>query len=413
MVDYKEILGEKPRMLDIIKRFAAKSRITYKIIYFMYIVFEWVNKAIFFILRIFPIKEDKIVFCTVRGKRYGDNPLYISEELKKRKKEYDIVWLLNKELKKELPKDIRFVKYNYFTEVYHLATAKVWVDTNMKFCGVLKRRGQLYVQTWHGSYGIKKIAKDLEEKLPLIDRRYYDYNAKIIDLMVSNSKKTTEIYRRAFGYEGEMLQIGSPRNDIFFGSSSENITKVKKYFDIAEQKVVLYAPTFRKGYSTDELNLDYEKLLQALSIRYGGEWILLIRLHPYNLKESETWIKYSSTMKNASVYPNMEDLLVTADILVTDYSSCMFDFVTTGKCCFLYATDVEEYRNDRDYYFDIKELPFPLAENNEQLEKNILNFNEEIYQKKLNELFEQVGLCETGHASEKVADYIEQWMKEN
>ena len=381
--------------------------------YGIYLVIEKMYMCLFKIMNIFPIQNNKIVFCATKGKRYGDNPMYISDELIKRNRNYDIVWLLKKDVEVEIPKGIRRAKYNLFTEIYELTTAKVWVDCNTKNSGVLKRRNQLYVQTWHGSYGIKKIGRDLGDKLESTEKRFYTSNAKITDLMVSNSKQTTEIYRRALWYSGEMLECGSPRNDIFFGECNEKIKKVEQYFGIRNQKIVLYAPTFRCSHSTDKFKLNYEKLLETLTKKFGGEWIVLVRLHPNNLNAAKNATEYNDKVKNASLYSIMQELLAATDVLITDYSSCMFDFATTGKTCFLYATDVEEYRNDRDYYFDIKDLPFPLAENNEQLEKNILNFDEEVYQKKLHELFEQVGLCETGHASEKVADYIEQWMKEN
>mgnify|MGYP003303169782 CR=1 FL=1 len=400
-------------MLDKIKRFATTNKVTYRIIYFLFIVFEKLQSCLYLCMRIFPIKENKIVFCSARGKRYGDNPMYISDELRNRKCKYELVWLLKENVEEDMPEGIRRKKYNIFTEAYELATAKVWVDSNLKYPGTRKRKGQLYVQTWHGSYGLKKIAMDLDDKLPLIDKRYYLYNSGIIDLMISNSKRTTEIYRRAFLYKGEMLEGGSPRNDIMFKNFEYELKKVKKYFELGKQRIVLYAPTFRNNYRLDDFNIEYEKIRQTLKKRFSGEWVVLIRLHPNNLCDAEKFLNYSENIKNASQYSVMQELLVAADILITDYSSCMFDFVTTGKPCFLYATDVEKYREERDYYFELEDLPFPLAENNEQLEENILNFDEELYQKKLKELFEQVGLCETGHASEKVADYIEQWMKEN
>lgn len=88
----------------------------------------------------------------------------------------------------------------------------------------------------------------------------------------------------------------------------------------------------------------------------------------------------------------------------------MFDFATTKKPCFLYATDIERYNAERGNYFELDELPFPLAENNKQLEEVISFFDQEAYIRELDKLFSEVGLNETGHASEKVADYIEEWM---
>lgn len=399
--------------MERIRKFAAKNKITYYIIFILFIVYEKVQSCLYIVLRVFPIDNNKIVFCSAQGKRYGDNPMYISDELLNRKKNYKIVWLLKKEVREEIPAGVKRVNYNFFTKAYELVTAKVWVDSNWKCAGVLKRKEQLYIQTWHGSYGLKKIGMDLGKRLSLIDKRNYKHNKKIIDLMLTNSKKTTEIYKSAFEYNGKILEYGSPRNDVLFQNTEKICSKVRKYFNLQNQKIVLYAPTFRNNYRLDEFRLDYERLAWNLHRKYGGEWVVLVRLHPNNLGDAKKVTIYNETVKNASEYSIMQDLIVASDILITDYSSCMFDFVTTGKTVFLYATDVEQYRKERDYYFELEELPFPLAQNNEQLEKNILEFDENEYRINVKKLFEKVGLCESGEASQKAADYIENWIEDN
>jgi len=363
-------------------------------------------------MRIFPVDKKKIVFASSKGRRYGDNPMDISDELLNRRKDYKLVWLLNKNVEEEIPEGIERVDYTLKNIIYELVTAKVWVDSNMKESGFLKRKNQLYIQTWHGSYGLKKIAGDLGNKLPLIDRRAYKYNAKRTDLMVSNSKRTTEIYRNAFWYSGEVLEYGSPRNDIFFKKIENIRSKVDKALGTTGKQIVLYAPTFRNDYRTDDLKLDYERLLKSLNDAFDGEWVVLVRLHPNNIADAEGFIQYTDKIINATNYSIMQELLVAADVLITDYSSCMFDFVTTGKKCFIYASDLERYNHERGNYFRMDELPFPLAQNNDELEKNIKNFNQDKYAVDLEKLFNLVGLNETGHASEKVADYIEKWMDE-
>lgn len=398
-------------MIDKIKRFAVKNKITYHFIYLCYLVYAKLISVLYFLMKICPVNQKKIVFCTAKGKRYGDNPMYISDELLKRKKGYKIVWLLKKNVEEDIPDGVLRRNYNFFSVIYELSTARVWVDSNMKDAGFLKRKSQMYVQTWHGSYGLKKIAGDLDDKLPPIDRRIYKYNAKKTDVMVSNSKRTTEIYRTAFWFEGTVLEYGSPRNDIFFKEANYCKEKVYRYFHLDKQRIALYAPTYRNNYGTDEFKLDYDRLRNALSSRFGGNWVILIRLHPVNLIDAADFIKYTDLILNASKYSIMQELLVASDILITDYSSCMFDFATTKKPCFLYATDVARYKEERDNYFELEELPFPVAEDNEQLEKVILSFDEDNYQKNLEVLFQQVGLNETGKASVKVADFIEEWME--
>ena len=349
--------------------------------------------------------------CNMKGRRYGDNPKYIVDEIIRRGLDYEVVWLLNEVDDEEVPPEIRKASHNIFSIAYELATSKIWIDSNTKQYGTLKRKNQIYIQTWHGSYGLKKVYGDIPEKITLIDKKTIQYNSKITDLMISNSRQTSEIYHRAFWYKGEMLECGSPRNDIFFEDENKYKEKVQAHFSIQGKKIALYAPTFRNNFGTDTFNMDYEKVKSSLEQRFGGEWVILIRLHPNNIKDASAFIDYNKDIINATDYNVMQELLVASDVLITDYSSCMFDFVTTGKVCFIYATDIEAYREERDYYFDIYDLPFPVAENNEQFENVILNYNEEEYQKKLQELFVKVGLCESGNASGQVVDYIEKWDK--
>ena len=399
--------------MDRIKRFAVKNKVTYMLIYVCYLIYGVFVSLFFLCMRIVPVNDKKIVFSSSKGKRYGDNPMYISDELLSRGKDYELVWLLDKNVTEELPEGIRRVDYTLKNMIYELATARVWVDSNMKYSGFIKRKKQLYIQTWHGSYGLKKIAGDLGDKLPYIDRRNHQYNAKRTDLMLSNSSRTTEIYRTAFWYHGQVLEYGSPRNDIFFKNTDYVRGKVDDALGTVGKRIVLYAPTFRNDYRTDDLKLDYERLLKNLSGRFGGEWVVLVRLHPNNIADAADFIQYTDRIINATTYSVMQELLVVSEVLVTDYSSCMFDFVTTGKTCFIYASDLERYDQERGNYFTMDELPFSLAQNNDELAVNIRNFDQDKYAAELKKLFKLVGLKETGHASEKAADYIEKWMSEN
>lgn len=399
-------------MIDKVKRFASKNKICQYIINVMFLVYSYMFAFLCLCMRIFPIQENKIVCCNMKGKRYGDNPKYITDELLKRNAGYEIVWLLKDDVDEELPKGIRRIKYTVFSIAYEIATAKIWIDSNTKQYGTLKRKKQIYIQTWHGSYGLKKVYGDLLDKITFIPQVTMKYNSKITDLYISNSKKTSEIYRRAFWYSGNILECGSPRNDIFFQRKDDYLKKVQKHFNIEGKKIVLYAPTYRENFSTKAFQLNYYQLKNNLEKRFGEEWVILVRLHPQNIQDAEKFIKYDNQILNATSYSIMQELLVASDVLVTDYSSCMFDFVTKGKPCFLYATDTVQYKESRGYYYALEDLPFPLATNNEELEKVILEFNEQEYKERLEKLFKEVGLCESGEASKQVVDYIERLRKD-
>lgn len=393
-------------MIDIIKRLVKKNKVFYYWACAAYNLYGCLTSFVFLIMRVFPIKQNKIVCCNMKGKRYGDNPKYIVDEIIRQKLDYEIVWLMKDEYDVDLPKKIRKGKYNLFSIAYELATAKFWIDSNTKPLGVLKRRNQYYIQTWHGSYGLKKVYGDIPDKITYFDKRSIQYNSNIQDLVISNSKTYTDIFRRAFWYQGEILECGSPRNDIFFEDTDVYVRKVRDYFRIKEQKIVLYAPTYREDFRIADMRLDFERMLGSLEKKFNGNWVVLVRLHPNNMIDAKKFIHYTDKIINATDYNVMQELLVASDILISDYSSCILDFVTKGKTCFIYATDIKKYKDERDMYFDMYKLPFPLAENNDELEYNILNFNPEDYQVELKRLFEQVGLCDNGNASNQIVEWI-------
>lgn len=400
-------------MVSYLRKLASRNKFFEFLVYIGYLIYEKLRSLLFLINRVHPIEENKIVFCAMQGTRYGDNPYYISEVLRNSDKKYDIVWLVKKDIEYDIDEGVRYVDYDdIFKSTRELATAKVWVDSNFKHSGFLKRKKQLYIQTWHGSYGLKKIGMDLCERLPLIDKRNFFYNAKLEDIMVSNSKRTTEIYRSAFVYNGDVIEEGSPRNDMLLLDASDYEEKVRNNFSLdKDTKIALYAPTYRNDYKLDRMKLDFDKLLESLTAKFGGNWVVLVRLHYKNLEDAKGFINYSDKIINATYYSVMQELLAVSDVLITDYSSCMFDFATTRKMCFIFASDLIKYNSERGNYFTMEELPFPLAENNDQLSEVISNFDSCQYGARLDELFARVGLNETGHASEAVAHYIDEWLE--
>lgn len=395
-------------MLNKIKKQANKCPILTYFIYVPFLIYSMLFALTCLFMRVFPIQENKIVCCNMKGRRYGDNPKYIVDEIRRQKLDYEIVWLIRPEYIDDVPEGIRPAKHTFFRIAYELATAKIWIDSNTKQYGTLKRKKQYYIQTWHGSYGLKKFGLEITGRKSIIDIKNIVYNSKIIDLLLSNSRKTTEIYCRSFGYTGEVLECGSPRNDLFYTDTKVLKEKVLNHFGIHGKKLALYAPTFRSDYGTSAYDLDLIKITESLKDRFGGEWAILVRLHPLNIKESSDFLKYTNTVINATDYSVMQELLVACDVLISDYSSCMFDFVTMGKPCFMYAPDAMQYKEDRDFYFDLYSLPFPLAENNMEMCNNIHNFNEKQYHEELQALFTQVGLCDNGNACKRVVEWIQQ-----
>ena len=173
---------------------------------------------LFYFFRLFPIKKNKIVFCNFSGKRCGDSTRSISDYLQNKYPDLDIVWLCHPKYNPELPEGTRKVVFGMHSlkMIYELATAKVWVDSHTKFAFTRKRKNQFYMETWHGGIGLKKVEGDVKESLDESYMKRVRVNSALIDVFLSNSKWTSELYKRAFFYKGTLLESGLPRNDIFF-----------------------------------------------------------------------------------------------------------------------------------------------------------------------------------------------------
>lgn len=370
-----------------------------------------IRKMVALIVFFMPIKKKKILVSSYYGRGYGDNLKYIVEEFLSRNiKKLQIVWVVkNKEEARSLPLGVKSCLVYSMKYYYHLSTSKIWID-NCRKAFYYKKKNQYYVQTWHG-FALKRIEKDVEHNLSSVYVERAKKDSKAIDVIISCSAFMERIYKNSFWYNGEVVNLGAPRNDIIINKDANIIKKVKLYYSIKEkQKIVLYAPTFRKEQSLSVYSLDFDKLLDCCNRKFGGDFIVLVRLHP-NIATLASNIQYGQKIKNATFYPDMQELLLATDVLISDYSSLMFDYALSLKPVFMFATDIDIYKNDRDFYFNLCDLPFNVSVNNEELEHNIMSFNIENYKLNLMNFYEDVGMIIDGQASKKVVDLILKKMK--
>lgn len=377
----------------------------------------------FYAFRVFPINKNKVVMWTFEcGGGYGCSPKYIAEELIRRNKtgktNYEIVWLVN-DISKEFPSEITKVKNTLLNRAYHLATAKFWVANTRTFYGTKKRKQTKYLQTWHGTLNIKPIGKYRGVKIPYIAKIISEYDSNMIDFVFSGSNWCTQTWRDGLIYDGTILETGTPRCDILFNSVNIKHKQLRMLYNLPNDcKIMLYAPTFRGGsqsttrsVNTEVCSVDFERLINALERRFKANWYIFLRLHP----QLATQIKNMPIAKNfdrlvdVSQAPDMNELIAASDAFLTDYSSAIFESFLMKMPSFIYADDLKEYIADRgELMFNMDELPFPLAYDNDDLEKNILSFDKEEYNKKVDDFIIKVGIIEDGHASERVADLMEQ-----
>lgn len=371
-----------------------------KFIYFF--IYEIAYSLPFYLLRTFPINKTKIVFNNFDGKGYGDNPKYIAEYILKYNLELEMVWLVNDLNDLSIPGQIRKVKNQSFRAIYELVTAGIWVDNNRKSFVTRKRSKQYYIQTWHGCMMVKKIEKDAEDKLDFLYLKSAKNDSKMIDLCLSNSDFMTKFYKRSFWYKGDVLQCGFPKTDFLLNTTFDDLVNIKEKIKIPiDKKIVLYAPTFRNNKNINVYILEFEKLLNKMESVYKGDWIVLVRLHPSMVDKSNEF-SYSEKVINVSLYSDMQDLLLISDVLITDYSSTMFEFYLMNKVVFLYATDVENYESERGLYFSFESIPFPKAKTLEDLLKVIEDFDRNKYDQKVDVFMQSIGFTETGVACQKL-----------
>ena len=158
--------------------------------------------------------------------------------------------------------------------------------------------------------------------------------------------------------------------------------------------------------------MEYQTLISALKNKFKSDWKLLIRLHPSISYLTKQLPIFTENIINATDYPDMQELLVAADFMVTDYSSCIFDYAISNKPAMIYASDIERYRNDRDFAIKIEDSQFPIATNNIELKDKIDNFDIDEYEVKLSNFYNTMWLKETGSSCEKIVEIINEISKE-
>ncbi len=371
---------------------------------------KWIAFVWIYLCNLLPIKQNKIMLFSYYGSNYGCNPKYISQYINEHTANpFDLVWAFNEpESKLELP-HVRKVKNMSWRYFYEVCTAKV-VITNYRTTDLfIKRKNQYYIQTWHSSLRLKQIEKDAENTLPASYLQMAKQDAAKCDLVLSGCRFSTDIFKRAFWYDGEIFEHGTPRNDLLYQSGSRQRDHILARLQLPKgKKLLLYAPTFRAGNHEVVYDLDYQPLSQVLKEKFGGEWLVLVKLHPH-LSAATKQFHDGEQVIDVTLYDDVQELLLLADILITDYSSLMFDFAITKRPCFLYTPDLGQYVNaERGLYFTITQLPFTYATNHQGLYGNIISFQTEVYQQDVVTFLDEVGSYEDGRASERLVKRLEE-----
>ncbi len=303
-----------------------------------------------------------ILFENWKGKQYSDNLRAIDEELQRRRDRRKRIWVV-RDHSVRMPKGVRTV-LRFSPEYYDFLARSKWIVANDSIDpSYVKRDQQTYLQTWHGT-PLKKVGQDIEQ-VNFARKGYLEtfaHESEKWDYLVSPNVYSSQIMGKAFGVEpGKILQTGYPRNDIFY--RPERTARAQATRDrlglSPQQKIILYAPTWRDDRYDDRGRyiFDLKLNVDALRERFGRTHVLLLRGH--HLLATRAGIPAAGGfVRNVSSYPDIADLYLIADVLITDYSSVMFDYVNTGRPMLFFTWDLDDYRDRvRGLYFDLTEDP--------------------------------------------------------
>lgn len=360
-----------------------------------------------------PIEENWVMFETFFGKNYSDSPKYIYEYLAQHNtKNYKFIWVLNNDTKP--PYGATVVRRFSREYAYYLAKSKYFVFNVRQPLWFVKRKGQVFLETWHGT-PLKKLVFDQDEVTaasPLYKAQFFRQK-KEWDYLIAANPFSTETFRRCFKFDNEMLEVGYPRNDLLYHPNKDQITlELKKKLGIPlDKKTILYAPTWRDdefygaGQYKFTLKLDLQKMKEALS----DEYVVLLRTHHY-IADNLDVTGVEDFAINLSKYDDITEIYLVSDICITDYSSVFFDYANLKRPVLFYTYDIEKYRDIlRGFYIDInKEVPGPLLYTTEEVVEAIQNIDSisEQYKERYEEFYERFCSVDDGNASKRAVERV-------
>lgn len=361
------------------------------------------------IFKLFPLKKRTIVFSSFGGRNYSGNPRIISEELQKRKLDYELVWLIKDNVADILPDGIKRISTDSILASFYLYTAKFWIDDSRKTIVYKKRNSQVYFQTWHGT-PLKKIEFDAKDKLSKHYLKYAQKDSESISYLLSGNKYSSEIYPNAFRINtSKILNIGTPRNDQLI---KERNSQQKTIYE-KETVNILFAPTFRNDPDDNgvsqlkKMNLTLLKeYFQSKNQRFNFS----VKFHPNvndQLSKDKTSLDYMTNHSIELVDDGilLENLFSSIDLLITDYSSIFFDYALLEKPLILFNYDESKYAEERGFYIRLDELPVPKAQNADELIE-IISYQREELMNSSKALLDYLINYEKGNSTKKIIELI-------
>ena len=353
-----------------------------------------------FPLRLLKTKSNQILLDNCLAHNYADNIKPIAEELLTEGKGSYSIYISVLDVSKYnhlLIRGLKLVKYHSFRYYLVAMTSGFFITNSGGYSYLPLKKDQKVINTWHGGGAYKKIGVDAYNV-----SNFYRHDlllaAKRTSIFTATGTMFADLISKALLIPRNVfVEVGMPRNDILVNGNPEVAKKVREQIGLKEdEKIVLYAPTYRRikgdsfgGSIAIEYGIDHERVCKALEKRFGGVWRFAVRLHPQIKDLGEEF--NTPDIINLTSYEDMQELLLVADAMINDFSSSMWVYMLTGKPSFLYAKDLQNYIDTTAVYMPVEKWPFPKSTNNDELEKSILNFDEEKYKSDCNRHYEDLG----------------------
>ncbi|NLR10268.1 MULTISPECIES: CDP-glycerol glycerophosphotransferase family protein [unclassified Levilactobacillus] len=369
--------------------------------------------------------QPTLIFESFGGRQVSDSPYAIYQLFTQLYPGFTFIWSIDRSQKKFCKENgIPYVIRRTSKWVRTLEKASFWIS-NARFPAWVKKPNYVtYIQTWHGT-PLKKLGLDIENvSMPGTTTTKYHANfvreANRWDALVSPNDYSTRIFRSAFGFNNQILKVGYPRNDELINSTHEDVTTLKQELGIPlDKKVVLYAPTYRdnqfaeKGKYTFELPFSLDEFRD----RYGKDAVLVLRMH-YLISNALDISGYEGVVFDFSNHPNISDLYLISDMLITDYSSVFFDFAYLKRPILFYPYDYHMYKDElRGFYLDYeKDLPGEIAHNEHQLLDMIgakLKTPDMSDNQKFMDFYQRFCSIDDGLSSLKIVNYVVQQIEKD
>ena len=375
-----------------------------------------VSKIICCVLCIFPIRKTKIVFY-IHGKRgFCGNSKYIIQKLNERKSPYTVVYATKypHSVSKKIAEDGNFscVRYPSLRWLYEIQTCGILITDDGVPEAALKRKGQIYVSSWHGGGTFKKVGLGTAKTRRV--QKFLNAFYRNLDYMTVSCIQNVKDYSKSFLLpEKNIIPLGMPRADLLFdmNKTGNAVRNVRQKYSVPEKtKIVLIAPTFRKDESSVWNSLLLSEVLCSFKELFGSDVCFLYRSHYF--EKSGHIFDLNINIIDASSYDDVQELVCASSALLTDYSSIMYDFALMKKAVFLFQSDLEQYvKNNRSFFMPPQDWPFLRSENTAELRNSIVNFNEHSYEQKIESYLKKIGSKDDGTSSARFCDFIDELIR--